>query len=254
MDSLRIALIIIGIVLVAGIYLFGRNRRNRLDPPLRHDLDPDEFPDVLMERHDQPPLQDDDAMWEEAFQDDAPPAVPRQRAKAPVPPPAEPLTTRQPAPPPAPVVDEDDEVVVPAQDVLVLTLMAPEGEPYQGKAILAMAKQLTLHHSSQGIFHYFPSLEGVGDEPWFGIANAVEPGVFDLDAIDQLTTPGLALFLQLPGPERGERMLRHMLETGHQMSEQIGGRLCDHQRRPLTREQAEAMMQRAAQFQSLPVV
>ncbi|MDR9435451.1 MAG: cell division protein ZipA C-terminal FtsZ-binding domain-containing protein, partial [Thiohalophilus sp.] len=85
--------------------------------------------------------------------------------------------------------------------------------------------------------------------PVFSLANTVEPGTFDLNAIEQLQTPGLSLFMQLPAPIDSREAFELMLKTGRNLAEQLGGDLCDERRNVLTlqtighlKEQIEAFL------------
>lgn len=133
------------------------------------------------------------------------------------------------------------------QDVIILTIMAKEGQTLPGDAIAAAMSACGLHHGRMGVFHAYRDGEGAG-EPWFSVANVVEPGTFDAATMAGLRTPGLALFMQLPGPASGPVLVRYMMETGHQLSQHLGARLCDERRQLLTEETAVVLMKRVARF------
>nr|GFD19356.1 hypothetical protein [Tanacetum cinerariifolium] len=56
-----------------------------------------------------------------------------------------------------------------------------------------------LRFGEMDIFHRHESMAGNG-EVLFSMANAVKPGVFDLDDIDHFSTRAVSFFLGLPGP------------------------------------------------------
>lgn len=127
-------------------------------------------------------------------------------------------------------VEADADDVEPL--VMVLNVMARSGEYFNGADVLAALKASGLQHGEMMIFHYY---SGAGDDrPVFSLANTVEPGTFDLNTIEHLQTPGLSLFMQLPGPMDSREAFELMLKTGRSLAEQLGGDLCDERRNVLT--------------------
>lgn len=132
--------------------------------------------------------------------------------------------------------------------VIVLNVMAKADNPFHGADILAVLRANDLEHGEMMIFHRYP--DGAGhSRPVFSMANTVEPGTFDLSTIEHLHTPGLSLFMQLPGPIDSREAFELMLKTGRQVAEQLGGDLCDERRNVLTlqtighlKEQIEAFL------------
>ncbi|MDH5369661.1 MAG: cell division protein ZipA, partial [Gammaproteobacteria bacterium] len=70
----------------------------------------------------------------------------------------------------------------------------------------------------------------------FSIANAVEPGFFDLSRLQSISTPGLAVFLQLPGPIECRKAFDNLLEISKRLSDALTGELCDENRSVLTQQ------------------
>lgn len=131
--------------------------------------------------------------------------------------------------------------------VIVLNVMAKAGRQFAGTDILDTLYANDLRHGEMMIFHRYPD-EG-GGRSVFSLANTVEPGTFDLNAIEQLQTPGLSLFMQLPAPIDSREAFELMLKTGRNLADQLGGDLCDERRNVLTlqtighlKEQIEAFL------------
>ncbi len=223
MDTLRIILIVVGLALVAGIYLWGRRMQSR-----RHeDLGTaDESPEVDgFSATDQPYPEVWDGTGFSARGDD--PSIEEMGEVG--------------------GTDEAESMVV------VLSVMAPEGT-FKGPDIMALAKASGLHFGRMDIFHYFPDAEGVDDEPWFGIANVLEPGTFDLESVSEMETPGLIFFLQLPGPADGTTAFDRMLETAQAFTERLGAQLCDERRQPVGAAQLAELRERVRGFDALATV
>lgn len=137
---------------------------------------------------------------------------------------------------------------VPAEEVIVLTLMAPERRQLRGPLLLKALQEAGLAHGVMEVFHFH--VEG-HKEPLFSVANILEPGRFVLSELAQLETPGLALFMRLPTMMPGEDALRIMLQKAHQVAAQLNASLCDSQRRPLDDASLAKLYQTAEQFPAL---
>ncbi|MCW9023738.1 MAG: cell division protein ZipA C-terminal FtsZ-binding domain-containing protein, partial [Gammaproteobacteria bacterium] len=87
-------------------------------------------------------------------------------------------------------------------------------------------------HGEMNIFHYF---EDEGDKiPVCSVASAVEPGFFEMEIIESIETPGLSLFMQLPGSQEARKSFEIMLSRGRAVAEHLQGDLCDETRSVLT--------------------
>ena len=82
----------------------------------------------------------------------------------------------------------------------------------------------------------------------FSMINMVKPGSFDPSTIHELNTPGVSLFLQLPGPVNASDAFNEMLQVASRMSETLQARLCDQRRQPLTESVVEQYRNTAASF------
>ena len=132
--------------------------------------------------------------------------------------------------------------------VIVLNVMTKDNRRFAGLDILDALYANDLQHGEMMIFHRYPD-SGGSERPIFSLANTVEPGTFNLDTIEQVQTPGLSLFMQLPGPVESRDAFELMLKTGRNLAQQLGGDLCDERRSVLTlqtighiKEQIEAFL------------
>lgn len=137
------------------------------------------------------------------------------------------------------------EQTPPDEEVIVLTVMAPKGRPLRGPLLLKALHEAGLTHGDMEIFHFH--VEG-HSEPLFSVANILEPGRFILSEIAQFDTPGVALFMRLPTVMPGEEALHMMLRKARQIAAQLGASLCDGRRRPLADESLAELEQKAEGF------
>ena len=132
--------------------------------------------------------------------------------------------------PPAP--EETGES--PLAMTVALTVMAPRGQPFTGPRIQAAAEELNFRLNADGVFERFPDRETAGDAPIFGMAHLRKPGAFDLQTLPDLSTPGLLLFMSLPGPLEGTEALDLLVISADHLARNLGGTICDEHQNRLT--------------------
>lgn len=81
--------------------------------------------------------------------------------------------------------------------IVTLYVAARPGETIAGPELVVAAEKAGLEYGDHAIFHRL--VEGRSD-PVFSVANMVKPGNFDLTDVANLRTPGLTVFMTLPGP------------------------------------------------------
>ncbi|MBD3670675.1 MAG: cell division protein ZipA [Gammaproteobacteria bacterium] len=143
-------------------------------------------------------------------------------------------------PTPRPPVDE--------QLILVLHVMGHPDRQFDGSDLLEAMTEAGLRYGEMNIFHMHKNPDGSGPV-LFSVANIVEPGTFDLQQMGDFTTPGVAMFMQLPGPEDGEKAFDKMLASGRLMAQHLDGELKDESRSTLTQQAIGHMRERISEFQ-----
>jgi len=124
--------------------------------------------------------------------------------------------------------------------IISLYVVAHDGYTLHGPDMLVAAEKAGLVHGDLGIFHRMvDSKPDLG--PIFSMANMVRPGVFDLGQIDQFSTPGVVVFLTLPGPLSALDAWDTMLPAAQRFSDLLGAQLLDDQRTPLGRQRIAAL-------------
>jgi cell division protein ZipA len=92
-----------------------------------------------------------------------------------------------------------------------------------------------LEYGDMQIFHRHEQVEG-HEVSLFSVANIKEPGIFDLSAMENFTTEGLVLFMQLPGPGDDVLAFDAMVESARALAASLGGTVCDATRSVLTNQ------------------
>ncbi|NUT76592.1 cell division protein ZipA [Pseudomonas sp. C1C7] len=135
-----------------------------------------------------------------------------------------------------------------AEEVLVISVICRDAAGFKGPALLQNILESGLRFGEMDIFHRHESMAGNG-EVWFSMANAVKPGVFDLDDIDHFSTPAVSFFLGLPGPRHPKQAFDVMVAAARKLSQELNGELKDDQRSVLTAQTIEHYRQRIVEFE-----
>ena len=144
---------------------------------------------------------------------------------------------------PEPLAEGSEEGTV--EELLVIHLLALSDASFAGHALLAGLRARGLKYGDMNIFHRIDPLSKVVQ---FSVANAVEPGYFDLAEMDTFVSPGVTFFLQLPGPESPGDALEEMVRVTRELALELGGELKDDNMSVLTGQTIEHYRQRIADF------
>jgi len=135
--------------------------------------------------------------------------------------------------------------------VLSVSVFADEGENFNGSEIKEALEAEGLLYGTMRIFHFYdPDKKDIvkNDDAVFSVAAVLEPGFFDLEKLDEMKTPGLMLFCQLPGPLPGQKALEVMLDKGRGLAVRLHGHLCDDRRNPFTIQAKNHYLDRITAF------
>ena len=222
MDSLRFTLLIIGLLIVAGIYfkyrtdkdffisLFKPQAGNKTVPNDSSVIDDDLIP-VLTPIDDEPDIRDFEQLNLLISTRDNPEELVKGEKS----------------------FSSLDDVVESGQESLLIVfyILPPAGHLFSGEGIHAVMTSAGLLLGEQKIYDYF-----FDNQILFSIANAVEPGVFEKENLSTFTTPGLALFMQLPGPMECRKALDTLLDVSNRLATALTGDLCDENRNVMTKQ------------------
>ena len=117
------------------------------------------------------------------------------------------------------------------RDIIVLNVLT-DSERIKGQELLEFLMENEMSYGEMEIFH---KLDNQG-EVLFSLANAIEPGTFDLSDIDESEIQGVTLFLQIDGANQAERIFDEMLELARRISEKFSSQIFDGTRSALTQQ------------------
>ena len=144
-------------------------------------------------------------------------------------------------------VQQQAPVAQPAE-VLVCNVMAREGSELHGDDLLEALITNGLKFGEMNIFH--KRFRGTSNGPViFSVANILNPGTFDLNAMAEFRTIGVSLFLALPSPINNLEAFEQMLNVAIHLKESLDGELKDDHRNVMTAQTIEHYRQRIRDFE-----
>ncbi|MDP2713823.1 cell division protein ZipA [Rheinheimera sp.] len=142
---------------------------------------------------------------------------------------------------PAPAAEEPAEV-------LILYVLLPESKDMKGPDLLSALLTLGFKYGEMDIFHRHLDSAGSG-AVLFSLANMFNPGTFDLENIEKLSTRGVSLFMTLPGPGEPLQNFNLMHNAAKKLAEEFGGQVLDGQRSVLTVQTVRHYVDKIREFQ-----
>jgi cell division protein ZipA len=146
---------------------------------------------------------------------------------------------------PEPVMTETPTEAAPVEELLIVNLLAASGERFDGERLVNALRAQGLRYGDMNIFH---RVDPATKAKLYSVANAVEPGTFDLSDLNTMSSPGMTFFLQLPGPDDASGVFDDMLTAARNVALELGGELRDEELSGLTGQTTEHMRQRIADF------
>jgi cell division protein ZipA len=136
----------------------------------------------------------------------------------------------------------------PEEKLVVLYLVAHPNQVFTASLVGESLRDLDLEYGDMHIYHRYPD-EPDNTVPIFGVANLVEPGTLDPETLAETGTPGLTLFLQLPGPLRPVQAFDLFVTTAQQLTTHLDGELRDKNRNVLSRQLLEHLRDDVQQYE-----
>jgi len=239
-DTVRIILLILGVLIIAGIYVWGRYRKT--------------LSDFVQRRGDFAELGFDESFGRHAANEDARElgsvgdqtrsrfdaagfSVRRHGSES-----EEVKEGDQPA---AGVVVTPRETAVGAPFLIQVSVVARSGDSFSGEELRDALLDLGLIYGEMEIFHrYDRHLR----EPLFSVASLVKPGTFPIDDMESFECPGVVLFFQPAQVADSLAVFDDLFETSRDLAEKLDGIEWDEYRRPLTEARIREMRERLAEI------
>ena len=129
-------------------------------------------------------------------------------------------------------------------ELFVLYLVEKDRAFIEGPRIHAALAACHLTFGHREIYHRIKEVAGV-PEAVFSVASIAKPGRLDPMEAAQFSTPGLAIFLPLPGPDRADAAFADRHRTARSLAEALTADILDDQRERLGEARIDAMRKTA---------
>jgi cell division protein ZipA len=229
-DTVRLVVLLVGVLVIAGIYVWGRwgsvlrdfvQRRGAfdelaLDEPLEaaeggalagSEFDDAEYVDGVR------PLPQGSARSSAGVRDQ----VMQEQSRAP------------------------REALVGAPFLIQVSVVARPGDTFSGTELRDAFLDLGLVHGEMEIFHRY---DRNFREPLFSVASLVRPGTFPIDEMAEFSCPGVVMFFQPSKVTDPLAVFDDLFETSRDLAEKLDGEEWDESRRPLTEEKIRDLRDR----------
>jgi cell division protein ZipA len=135
-------------------------------------------------------------------------------------------------------------------EVLIINVMSRTDREFAGVDVLQALLSCGMRFGDMNIFHRHVDDRGTGPV-LFSIANAVNPGTFDLNKINDFSTRGLCFFLTLPNVINNMQAFNKMLDVAQKIRSMLDGEMKDDNRSVMTAQTVEHYRQRIRDFELL---
>lgn len=144
--------------------------------------------------------------------------------------------------------DQERDQIAGASELLVLHVKCKDPRGFHGAALLHVVMHCGMQIGDMKVFHRFVKTED-GPQIQFSMMSSVEPGVFDIDQIDDLYIPSVSFVMGLPAPGNSRECFSMMLETAKVIARNLNGELRDENRSVMTPQTVEHYKQRIQEFE-----
>lgn len=133
---------------------------------------------------------------------------------------------------------DEDKVADPAfaSKIITLHVVAQPNTTISGEHLLELFERRGYHFGDMNIFHSMHNGTTV-----FSIAKMIEPGFFDINDLQSFETPGVTLFLQLPGPVPADVSFEVLISEAFEMANELGATVLDGDRSTLSKQTLQHM-------------
>jgi cell division protein ZipA len=240
-STFRLILIIAGVALIAGIYLFGvrdKKRKPRASRKRSHAQRVRKEPalDSSVQGNDgesQDNYDDFDARQAELAIGES--TADRSGIDSRI----EPLIE------PAPEKESKTPVAPPPEKIITLFLQARDNHIITGVELLDGSLKSGLIFGAHDIFH---RIHEDDVDPVFSMANLTKPGTFDKTIWNTIEIKGVTMFMMLPGPKNALDAWDSMLATSRNLAELLHADLLDDTQSVFTRQRSQQIREELREY------
>ncbi len=250
-ETVRVVLLIVGLLVIVGVYVWGVYRQQILDflhrrgdfDEVQFDPDNEDELDIYDENdYDEEPVvrrREPHFSEHKAGEESAPP--PPMPRSAPEPPPARGETAAS--------TTSIKNTTLGAPFLIQVSVIGKNDKTFNGKMLRETFYELGLMYGEMGIYH---RMDKNLKDPLFSIASMVEPGTFPRNDMDTFQCPGIVLFFQPAKVPDPLEVFDNLMDTCHELSAQLDGIEWDETRQPLSLKKIADMRHRLSMACQVP--
>jgi cell division protein ZipA len=240
MDMLRWILLLLGVAVVVGIYLYTAHQRQQRGIHRQNDDEP-ELEGIAIKVENQEvsvqDIRDELSSLDTLLKDEV-----KETAESEPEPEAKPARTRAKKKP-----DKKKALAAKqapdAEMFVILHVAAKLPDLFPGEAVLTALNDCGLEFGELGIFHRHHELGG-RDRILYSVSSMVKPGTLNPEElVAGLEVPGLSLFMRLPSSIPGAELYQDLLDCTQRLADSLGGRILDEHRSVLTHQAMEKVLE-----------
>jgi cell division protein ZipA len=133
-------------------------------------------------------------------------------------------------------------------EVLIIHVSMPDNQTIAGASLLPMLVAMGFKFGEMDIFHRHEDSAGVGPV-LFSLASMYNPGTFDIDNMEQMSTRGLSLFMTLPCYGDGLKNFNLMHNAAKKVAEEFGAQILDSHRSVMTVQTTRHYVEKIREFE-----
>jgi len=122
------------------------------------------------------------------------------------------------------IQQEKHTIAVEAEYIVTIRMVAIDDYEYSGKEIVDTLKESGMLHEEPGIFNYY---YGSNKIKVFSAANLHEPGIFDMNQLENLKVKGISFFMSLPLKTNEINAFDEMMSVLKKIKSSLKGELLD---------------------------
>ncbi len=217
MDGLRWLLLVFGVLVIAGVYLYSRRERTRQDTVKQSGE----------QRRVEPSLNGESTNDSLTAHSDSGKSI---------------------------AVEESPESTSSnvKQKIVTLRVVAKNQSSFAGDELALSLRGIGMRHGKFGIFHRYDGNDE--DKIIFSAASLVEPGSFDLTNLKAQKIPGISLFLVLPCPIDGAQAFDLLMVAARALSQSLNAELLDESGSTLSVQRERYLREEIIQYQTANLV
>jgi len=245
MDAFRISLIVVGVSVLVGIYLFDSKKKIRtfvINLQVKKYFNKSNQSDDDYNR--EPEINDESEILEQIDQMDGVVANPYSKKETDI--------KEQ------DIVELTEEIsvtptittaAVTGEEMVVVFFIVSKGERYfSGVDINNSCLANGFKFSDKNTYEMFSATNLKDTRPVASIVNSFEPGIFDSD-LENFDTKAITIILFLPGPDTEMAAFNNVMNRAKKIATSLSGELCDETRSVLTQQTISHLEEKIEAFQ-----